>query len=217
MRPVDPPVDGATPPRTSALRHLGRYPHQCDRLAGEAERGTDHWSAIRIKHFAGNVPFLTAPDGTPLWVSDVDPGSTHGLAAVRIHALPALYQATRDGLPTLADIGYIGAGGGIRIPFRKHPDLPSDTGLTNRTYNKLLRRLCFIGERAMAELRQRWRTRMSSSAPQRPQDPSGWQPEGAPVRYDVRTVGLVDGEGSQPSLCNDGQVLHGGVAAPPQA
>ncbi|MFD9286471.1 transposase family protein [Streptomyces mirabilis] len=131
---------------------------RCDRAAGETDRGTDLWYAIRIRHFAGNVQFLATPDGTPLWVSDVEPGSIHDLAAARLHALPDLYRAAREGLPTLADIGYIGAGGGIRVPFRKHPDLPGGPGLNNRTYNKLPRGLRFLGERAMAELKQRWRT-----------------------------------------------------------
>ncbi|MEU3756797.1 transposase family protein [Streptomyces olivoreticuli] len=124
-------------------------------MAGETEHGTDLWYAIRIKHFAGNVQFLAAPDGTPLWVSDVEPGSTHDLTAARIHALPDLYQAAHDGLPTTADIGYIGAGADIHVPFRKHPDLPGDIGISNQTYNKLLRGLRFTGERAMAVLKQR--------------------------------------------------------------
>lgn len=120
---------------------------RCDRVAGETERGTDLWYAVRIKHFAGNVQFLAAPDGTPLWVSDVEPGSTHDLTAARIHALPGLYPAARDGLPTLADIGYISAGGGIHVAFRKHPDVPSDIGISNQTNNTLLRGLRFTGER----------------------------------------------------------------------
>ncbi|WP_443065055.1 hypothetical protein [Streptomyces sp. NBC_00576] len=37
------------------------------------------------------MQFLSAPDGTPLWVSDVEPGSTPDITAARIHALPALY------------------------------------------------------------------------------------------------------------------------------
>ncbi|MFI0978265.1 transposase family protein [Streptomyces sp. NPDC021093] len=131
---------------------------RCDRTGGETARGTDLWYAIRIKHFAGNVQFLATSDGTPLWVSEVEPGSTHDLVATRIHALPDLYRAARDGLPTLADIGYLGAGGGIHVPVRKHPDLPGDIGFGNQTYNKLLRGLCFPGERAMAVLKQRWRT-----------------------------------------------------------
>ncbi|WP_441249021.1 hypothetical protein [Kitasatospora sp. McL0602] len=42
------------------------------------------------------------------------------LTGVRIHALPALYKAAADGLPTLADKGYIGADIGIRIPVRRN-------------------------------------------------------------------------------------------------
>jgi len=72
--------------------------------------------------------------------------------------LTAPYRAARDGLPTLADIGYIGAVGGIHIPFRRHPDLPGDIGISNQPYNKLLRGLRFPGERAMAVLKQPWRT-----------------------------------------------------------
>ncbi|WP_371656716.1 MULTISPECIES: transposase family protein [unclassified Streptomyces] len=85
-------------------------------------------------------------------------GSVHDLAAARIHAQPDLYQTARDGLPTLAEIGYLGAGAGVHVPFRKYPDLPGDLGVTNQTYNRLLRGLRFLGERAMAELKQRWRT-----------------------------------------------------------
>ncbi|MFD5065692.1 transposase family protein [Streptomyces sp. NPDC058394] len=131
---------------------------RCDRVSGQTERGTDLWYAVRIKHFAGNVQFLAAPDGTPLWVSDVEPGSTHDLASTRLHALPDLYRAASVGLPTPADIGYIGAGSGICVPFRKDPDLPGDIGISNQTYNRLLRGPRFTGERAMAVLKQRRRT-----------------------------------------------------------
>ncbi|MFD9823836.1 transposase family protein, partial [Streptomyces violascens] len=98
------------------------------------------------------------PPGTPLWVCDVEPGSTHDLTAARLHALPALYPAAVQGLPTLADIAYLGAGEGIHVPFREHPDLPGNLSLNNQTYNKLLRALRFPGERAMAAMKQRWRT-----------------------------------------------------------
>ncbi|MGX8904740.1 transposase family protein [Streptomyces netropsis] len=83
----------------------------------------------------GEPRCLAAPDGTPLWVSDAEPGSAHDLAAARLHALPDLCQAARDGLPTLADTGYTGAGGGIHVPFREHPGLPVDTGISNQTCN----------------------------------------------------------------------------------
>ncbi|WP_436841900.1 transposase family protein [Streptomyces bobili] len=86
---------------------------ESDRLAGVRENGNDLWFSQKPKAFGGNIQFLSAPDGTPLWVSDVEPGSTPDITAARIHALPALYKAAAEGLPTLADKGYIGAGIGI--------------------------------------------------------------------------------------------------------
>ncbi|MGX4694512.1 transposase family protein [Streptomyces sp. JNUCC 63] len=72
---------------------------ETDRLAGVRDNGNDLWFRQKHKVFGGNVQFLAAPDGTPLWVSDAEPGSTPDITAARIHALPAL-----------ADKGYIGAG-----------------------------------------------------------------------------------------------------------
>jgi hypothetical protein len=65
---------------------------------------------------------VIAPDGFPLQVSDVEPGSVHDITAARRHALPALYRAAADGLPTLADPGYEGAGIGAGIPVKQPPD-----------------------------------------------------------------------------------------------
>jgi DDE superfamily endonuclease len=132
---------------------------ESDRLAGVRENGNDLWFSQKHKAFGGNVQFLSAPDGTPLWVSDVEPGSTPDITAARIHALPALYKAAAEGLPTLADKGYTGAGIGIRIPVRRprgkpEPALHADT----RMFNTLLRHVRALGERTAAELKQRWRT-----------------------------------------------------------
>ncbi|SEG82270.1 DDE superfamily endonuclease, partial [Thermomonospora echinospora] len=74
-----------------------------------------------------------------------------------LHALPALYPAAAAGLVVLADIGYLGAGIGIRTPRRPHPDIPSPLDADTRTYNRLLRATRALGERAAAELKQRWR------------------------------------------------------------
>jgi hypothetical protein len=95
----------------------------CDRVAGANDNDNDAWYSGKAKHFAGNIQFLAAPDGTPLWVSDVEPGSRHDLTCARIHALPALYPAASRGLPVLADVGYLGAGIGIHTPLRPHPDI----------------------------------------------------------------------------------------------
>ncbi|MEU9710449.1 transposase family protein [Streptomyces sp. NPDC047967] len=131
---------------------------ESDRLAGVRDNGNDWWFSQKHKAFGGNIQFLSAPDGTPLWVSDVEPGSTPDITAARIHALPALYKAAADGLPTLADKGYIGAGIGILIPVRR-PKGKAEQALhvDTRMFNTLLRHVRALGERTAAELKQRWR------------------------------------------------------------
>uniref|UniRef100_UPI0037C8321C transposase family protein n=1 Tax=Lysinibacillus fusiformis TaxID=28031 RepID=UPI0037C8321C len=117
----------------------------------------DLWYSGKAHHHGGNLQALFAPDGMPLWVSDVEPGSVHDLVAARTHVLPALYPACARGLPILADPGYDGAGIGVRIPVRQPTDgnaLDVDT----RTRNMLLRALRCLGERGFALLTQRWRT-----------------------------------------------------------
>lgn len=136
---------------------------ETDRVAGTHINGDgveiDTWYSGKHRSFGANVQFLSAPDGTPLWVSDAEPGSTHDLVAAREHCLPALYQAASEGLPTLADSGYHGAGIGIRHPFKKphgtsHQHLHGDT----RAFNALLRGIRALGERTAAKLKERWRT-----------------------------------------------------------
>ncbi|MFF7755028.1 transposase family protein [Streptomyces sp. NPDC007971] len=130
-----------------------------DRAAGVCDNGNDLWFSQKHKAFGGNVQFLSAPDGTPLWVSDAEPGSTPDITAARIHALPALYKAAADGLPTLADKGYIGAGIGIVVPVRRPKGRSEQTlHADTRATNSLIRGVRALGERAAAELKQRWRT-----------------------------------------------------------
>ncbi|MBX9399537.1 transposase family protein [Streptomyces sp. TRM72054] len=130
-----------------------QYP-ALDNRAGRAWK-----SNTSNKVFGGNVQFLSAPDGTPLWVSDVEPGSTADITAARLHVLPALYKAAAEGLPTLADKGYIGAGIGILVPHRR-PKGRSEQALHVDTcmVNTLIRHVRSLGERAVAELKQRWRS-----------------------------------------------------------
>ncbi|MFE9334775.1 transposase family protein [Streptomyces sp. NPDC006925] len=52
-----------------------------DRVAERTEKGNDVWFSGKKRHFADNVQFLAAPNGDPLWVSDVEPGSIHDLRA----------------------------------------------------------------------------------------------------------------------------------------
>jgi hypothetical protein len=133
-----------------------------DRVAGTTlsvkGQEVDAWYSGKHKRFGGNIQFLAAPDGTLLWTSDVEPGSTHDITAARVHALPALYETAADGLPTLADSGYEGAGAGIHTPVKRPAGKSADhLRPGTRTRNALLRGLRALGERAAAELKERWR------------------------------------------------------------
>ena len=116
----------------------------------------DLWFSGKAHEHGGNIQALSAPNGFPLWGSDVEPGWVHDLTAAREHVLGALYAAAAAGLPTLADGGYGGAGIGVFTPVRQPADgqvLDAD----NRTYNALLRGLRCLGERGFAVLTGRWR------------------------------------------------------------
>lgn len=116
----------------------------------------DLWYSGKAHRQGGNIQALSAPNGLPLWVSEVDPGSIHDFTAAREHVLGALYAAASRGLPTLADGGYDGAGIGVHTPVKQPPGnqvLDVDT----RSRNALLRGLRAIGERGFALLTRRWR------------------------------------------------------------
>ena len=117
----------------------------------------DLWYSGKAHTHGGNIQAVLAPDGFPLWVSDVEPGSVHDLTAARVHAFPALYPTAAAGLPTLADPGYDGAGVGILIPVKQPPG-GRELDVNTRTRNAIQRSLRCLGERGFALLNQRWRT-----------------------------------------------------------
>ena len=117
----------------------------------------DLWYSGKAHSHGGNVQAVLAPDGFPLWVSEVEPGSVHDITAARALALPALYRAAATGLPTLADPGYDGAGIGIHMPVKQPAD-GQELDIDTRTRNALQRSLRCLGERGFALLNQRWRT-----------------------------------------------------------
>lgn len=47
--------------------------------------------------FGGNIQAVMRPDGLPIWVGPVEPGSVHDLTCARDHALGALYAAAALG------------------------------------------------------------------------------------------------------------------------
>ena len=126
----------------------------------------DAWYSGKTHDFGGNIQGLMRPDGFPIWVSDVEPGSVHDLTAAREHVLGALYAAAARGLPTLADPGYEGAGHGILTPFKKPAD-GHHVHVNNRTYNALLRSMRCVGERGFALMSQRWRVLQGVTTPPR--------------------------------------------------
>jgi hypothetical protein len=117
----------------------------------------DLWYSGKAHEHGGNIQALCAPNGAPLWVSDVMPGSAHDLTAARAQVLGALYWAASHlDLPSLADNGYDGAGIGVHTPV-KQPTGNQVLDINTRTRNALLRGLRCLGERGFAVLTGRWR------------------------------------------------------------
>jgi hypothetical protein len=116
----------------------------------------DLWYSGKAHHQGGNLQAVMRPDGLPVWISNVQPGSVHDLSCARGDILGALYAAAAGGLPTLADGGYVGAGHGVHVPF-KQPGGTQVLAIDNRAHNALLRGLRGLGERGLALLKTRWR------------------------------------------------------------
>lgn len=130
----------------------------CDRVretkTSRKGKEIDAWYSGKTHDFGGLLQALMAPDGVPLWISEVRPGSVHDITAARDLVMAVLAPYLRH-LPVLADGGYDGAGHGVHTPVKKPKDgyeLDPDT----RTYNRLLRGLRCLGERGFALLTQRW-------------------------------------------------------------
>lgn len=134
----------------------------CNRLAekttSRAGKTIDAWYSGKTRGFGGTIQALMRPDGLPVWVSAVEPGSAHDLTTARPHLLGALYWAASQlELPTLADAGYGGAGIGVHTPA-KTPAGGGGLDPDTHTRNLLLRCLRCLGERGFAMLAGRWRT-----------------------------------------------------------
>jgi hypothetical protein len=114
---------------------------RCDEKTTSVKgKQVDLWCSGKAHEHGGNIQTVMEPDGFPLWVADVEPGSVHDLE-----------------LPTLSDGGYEGAGIGVHTPL-KQPAGDQVLDVDNRTYNTLLRGLRCLDERGFALLTGRWRT-----------------------------------------------------------
>jgi hypothetical protein len=118
--------------------------------------GVDLWWSGKHDNHGGNVQVVTAPDGWPLWTSEVRPGREHDTTAVRVHTeiLPALTQAAGD-LRTMGDLGYEGESDTITVAFKK----PKGGKLTEvqQLFNKVHNGIRAIGERGNSLLKMTFR------------------------------------------------------------
>jgi DDE superfamily endonuclease len=114
--------------------------------------GVDLWWSGKHDNHGGNIQVVTAPDGWPLWTSDVRPGREHDTTALRTHAeiLPLLAEI-RDDLRSLGDLGYEGESGTITVAFKK----PKNGELTDeqKQFNKAHNGARSIGERGNSLLK----------------------------------------------------------------
>ncbi|MDA2804972.1 transposase family protein [Nocardiopsis suaedae] len=139
------------------------------RLPKPDDSGTDLWYSGHKCHHGGNVQLLADDRGKPLWSSPAEPGSVSDITAARLHVLPLLRKAAKQGLTTFADLGYEGAGTGVHVPVKRPKDVAPDRfSADNRAANLLLRGLRAVGERAFALLVGRWRLlRRTTKSPSR--------------------------------------------------
>jgi len=114
--------------------------------------GVDLWWSGKHHNHGGNVQVVTAPDGWPLWTSEVRPGREHDTTAVRTHTeiLPALADVADD-LRPLGDLGYEGEADTITVAFKKpkHGTLTTIQQQFNRAHNGIRA----VGERGNALLK----------------------------------------------------------------
>lgn len=116
-------------------------------------RGVDLWWSGKHKHHGGNIQVVSAPDGWPLWTSDVRPGREHDMTAARADPdlLRLITEWVSDGRLGLADLGYEGAPEIFKVPFKK----PKGGVLTEdqQAFNAVQSALRCLGERANSLLK----------------------------------------------------------------
>jgi hypothetical protein len=115
--------------------------------------GVDLWWSGKHQRHGGNIQVVSAPDGWPLWTSDVRPGREHDMSAARADPdlLARITDWVSDGALALADLGYEGEPETFRIPVKK----PKGGQLTidQQAYNAIHGALRCLGERANSLLK----------------------------------------------------------------
>lgn len=107
------------------------------RSSAPSQAGHDVWHSGEHYQHGGNTQVPTDPTGFPVWTSPVEPGAVHDITFAGLHVLEALYPAAAQGLPTLTDKGYTGAGIGIGIRIQV-PAKGRNLELDNQSRNRLI-------------------------------------------------------------------------------
>ena len=126
-------------------------------------RGVDLWWSGKHRHHGGNIQVVSAPDGWPLWTSQVRPGREHDTTAARADPdlLTQIAAWVDDGQLGLADLGYEGEAEILRVPIKKAGG--TDLTCDQQTYNGVHGALRALGECANSLLKttfkalRRWR------------------------------------------------------------
>ena len=115
--------------------------------------GVDLWWSGKHKHHGGNIQVVSAPDGWPLWTSEVRPGREHDTTAARTDPdlIATITAWVTDGHASLADLGYEGEPDVFTVPHKKPKggDLTTD----QQTFNAVHGALRCLGERANSLLK----------------------------------------------------------------
>jgi DDE superfamily endonuclease len=92
-------------------------------------RQVDLWWSGKHACHGGNVQVIAAPDGWPLWTSDVRPGREHDTTALRTHpdVLPLLGEWTDETHAALGDLGYEGERDTLTTPIKTPAGRPLST------------------------------------------------------------------------------------------
>src|SRR5258705_4523641 len=108
--------------------------------------GVDLWWSGKHDNHGGNIQVLTAPDGWPLWTSEVRPGREHDTTALREHTeiLPLFTAWTEDHLRVLGDLRYEGEADTVTIAFKKPKN--GELSDTRKIYNKVPNAISAIDE-----------------------------------------------------------------------
>lgn len=124
--------------------------------------GVDLWWSGKHDAHGGNLQVVSAPDGFPMWISDVRPGREHDSTAAIAAGLDTWFAELNTAedarrLLVLVDLGYekFADAEPVRLPHKK----PKDRELTvdQRQYNQALGALRALAEKANADLKMRFR------------------------------------------------------------